>query len=148
MCGILGLILGHISDDPNFPCKAAVTLHEAMYYLQHRGQDACGIATCAAGGRIFQCKGNGMAGKVGIAYWFGCGLVANLDIDRSLMRDDAFKICELFNLWMKYKKLTRFQTRFNGHWPPPLSHRRLRLECRSATILRQQSLRYLPRTQW
>ena len=66
MCGILGLILGHISDDPNFPCKAAVTLHEALYYLQHRGQDACGIATCAAGGRIFQCKGNGMAGKVGL----------------------------------------------------------------------------------
>ncbi|KAF3388115.1 Amidophosphoribosyltransferase [Talaromyces pinophilus] len=64
MCGILGLILGHISDDPTFPCKAAVTLHEALYYLQHRGQDACGIATCAAGGRIFQCKGNGMAGKV------------------------------------------------------------------------------------
>lgn len=64
MCGILGLILGHISDDPNFPCKAAVTLHEALYYLQHRGQDACGIATCAAGGRVYQCKGNGMAGKV------------------------------------------------------------------------------------
>lgn len=64
MCGILGLILGHISDDPNFPCKAGVTLHEALYYLQHRGQDACGIATCAAGGRIYQCKGNGMAGKV------------------------------------------------------------------------------------
>ncbi|KAH8694002.1 amidophosphoribosyltransferase [Talaromyces proteolyticus] len=64
MCGILGLILGHIGDDPHFPCKAAATLHESLYYLQHRGQDACGIATCAAGGRIYQCKGNGMAGKV------------------------------------------------------------------------------------
>jgi amidophosphoribosyltransferase len=64
MCGILGLILGHIGDDPQFPCKAAATLHESLYYLQHRGQDACGIATCAAGGRIYQCKGNGMAGKV------------------------------------------------------------------------------------
>jgi amidophosphoribosyltransferase len=81
MCGILGLILGHISDDPNFPCKAAVTLHEALYYLQHRGQDACGIATCAAGGRIYQCKGNGMAGKVRLfLFLVGYGVVANLDM--------------------------------------------------------------------
>ncbi|KAI1779362.1 amidophosphoribosyltransferase [Hypoxylon cercidicola] len=64
MCGVLGLILGHVSDDPNSPCKAAIALHEALYFLQHRGQDACGIATCAAGGRIYQCKGNGMAAKV------------------------------------------------------------------------------------
>ncbi|KAI1801731.1 amidophosphoribosyltransferase [Daldinia bambusicola] len=64
MCGVLGLILGHVSDDPDSPCKAAVALHEALYFLQHRGQDACGIATCAAGGRIYQCKGNGMAAKV------------------------------------------------------------------------------------
>lgn len=81
MCGILGLILGHISDDANFPCKAAVTLHEALYYLQHRGQDACGIATCAAGGRIFQCKGNGMAGKVSsseLQCFMTCGEVRKL----------------------------------------------------------------------
>ncbi|OTA56907.1 amidophosphoribosyltransferase [Hypoxylon sp. EC38] len=64
MCGVLGLILGHVGDDPDAPCKAAVALHEALYFLQHRGQDACGIATCAAGGRIYQCKGNGMAAKV------------------------------------------------------------------------------------
>jgi amidophosphoribosyltransferase len=64
MCGIIGLILGHVGDDAENPCKAAVTLHEALYYLQHRGQDACGIVTCAAGGRIYQCKGNGMAAKV------------------------------------------------------------------------------------
>ncbi|KAJ8067119.1 hypothetical protein OCU04_004494 [Sclerotinia nivalis] len=62
MCGILGLILAAF-DDPS-STAAAAEIHEALYYLQHRGQDACGIATCAAGGRIYQCKGNGMAARV------------------------------------------------------------------------------------
>ncbi|KAI1485263.1 amidophosphoribosyltransferase [Biscogniauxia mediterranea] len=63
MCGILGLILGHW-DNEQEPNLAASNLHEALYYLQHRGQDACGIATCSTGGRIYQCKGVGMCSNV------------------------------------------------------------------------------------
>jgi amidophosphoribosyltransferase len=63
MCGITGVILGHV-DDTSAPFMAAQLLHESAYYLQHRGQDACGITTCGARGRIYQCKGNGMAAKV------------------------------------------------------------------------------------
>ncbi|SPO00058.1 probable amidophosphoribosyltransferase [Cephalotrichum gorgonifer] len=64
MCGILGLILGDVEGN-SATTNAAVELHEALYYLQHRGQDACGIVTSASsGGRISQCKGQGMASKV------------------------------------------------------------------------------------
>ena len=60
MCGIVGVLLAE--TDPS-QVEAAVEIHETLFYLQHRGQDACGIATCGAGGRIFQCKGNGMAAQ-------------------------------------------------------------------------------------
>ena len=58
MCGIIAVI----HADTN--TQAAVEIHDALYLLQHRGQDACGITTCGPGGRIYQCKGNGMASKV------------------------------------------------------------------------------------
>ncbi|KAF2499332.1 amidophosphoribosyltransferase [Lophium mytilinum] len=68
MCGIIGVILGNTTST-----SAAVEIHDVgsigMRSCRddanlHRGQDACGIATCATGGRFFQCKGNGMASKV------------------------------------------------------------------------------------
>lgn len=58
MCGIIACLLSSSEQD------AAPELHQALYYLQHRGQDACGIATCSRGGKIFQCKGNGLASRV------------------------------------------------------------------------------------
>ncbi|KAI0201199.1 nucleophile aminohydrolase [Astrocystis sublimbata] len=60
MCGVVGLLLA----DTESHSEASHLLFESLFYLQHRGQDACGIATCGSKGRIFQCKGNGMAAKV------------------------------------------------------------------------------------
>jgi amidophosphoribosyltransferase len=58
MCGISAILLGDSEAT-----TAAIDLHESLYYLQHRGQDAAGIAVCE-GGRVYQCKGLGMASKV------------------------------------------------------------------------------------
>ena len=58
MCGILGIVLANQKD------TVAPELCDACIYLQHRGQDAAGIATCGERGRIFQCKGNGLARDV------------------------------------------------------------------------------------
>ena len=87
MCGIVGLILAD-TDSPGG--EAAVDLHESLYYLQHRGQDACGITTCGSGGRIYQCKGNGMVAKARCAYGFS-GYVTNST--RSLLMASVVPIC-------------------------------------------------------
>ncbi|EMC94407.1 hypothetical protein BAUCODRAFT_547528 [Baudoinia panamericana UAMH 10762] len=58
MCGIIACLLNSGTEE------AAPELHQALFYLQHRGQDACGIATCSRGGKVFSCKGNGLASKV------------------------------------------------------------------------------------
>ncbi|KAF2712028.1 amidophosphoribosyltransferas-like protein [Pleomassaria siparia CBS 279.74] len=59
MCGIIAVI----HADPRSE-SAAVEIHDALYLLQHRGQDAAGIVSCGGGGRFHQCKGNGMASRV------------------------------------------------------------------------------------
>ena len=58
MCGILGLLLHDSNID------AAPEICEGLSLLQHRGQDACGIVTCGAKGRFYQCKANGMVRDV------------------------------------------------------------------------------------
>lgn len=58
MCGILGIVLGDQAR------TVAPELCDGCIFLQHRGQDAAGIATCGNRGRIYQCKGNGMARDV------------------------------------------------------------------------------------
>lgn len=73
MCGIIGLLL---ADNNEF---AAAELLEACHYLQHRGQDAAGITTCGPGGRLYQCKGNGMVKDVFTQSRMN-GLVGNMGI--------------------------------------------------------------------
>ncbi|KAK7178737.1 hypothetical protein DPSP01_003461 [Paraphaeosphaeria sporulosa] len=59
MCGIIAVI----HADPK-SIHAASEVHEALYLLQHRGQDAAGIVSGDSRGRFHQCKGNGMASRV------------------------------------------------------------------------------------
>lgn len=54
MCGIVGIVGRGLVNQ---------ALYDALTVLQHRGQDAAGIATCAAG-RFFLKKGNGLVRDV------------------------------------------------------------------------------------
>jgi len=58
MCGIIAAILA----DPNG--SAVQDINNGLPILQHRGQDACGIATCGTGGKIYTRKGNGLCAEV------------------------------------------------------------------------------------
>lgn len=58
MCGILGIVVA------NQQKNVAPELFEGAMFLQHRGQDAAGMVTNGPKGRIYQCKGNGMARDV------------------------------------------------------------------------------------
>ncbi|RKP03613.1 hypothetical protein CXG81DRAFT_29212 [Caulochytrium protostelioides] len=58
MCGIIGVLLA------NANASAALELYEGLGVLQHRGQDAAGIITCGARGRLYQHKRNGLVRDV------------------------------------------------------------------------------------
>ncbi|CAN6631050.1 hypothetical protein TRVA0_013S00342 [Trichomonascus vanleenenianus] len=73
MCGILGLLLAGPNE------MASAELLEGVHYLQHRGQDAAGIVTCGPRGRLYQCKGNGMARDV-FTQSRMAGLVGNMGV--------------------------------------------------------------------
>lgn len=73
MCGIIGLV----SSSPDY--NVASELLDAAMFLQHRGQDAAGIVTCGERGRLYQCKGNGMAKDVFTMNRMA-GLVGNMGI--------------------------------------------------------------------
>lgn len=55
MCGIVGIV------GKSYVNQA---LYDALTVLQHRGQDAAGIATCDADGRFFLHKDNGLVRDV------------------------------------------------------------------------------------
>ena len=55
MCGIVGIVGKHYVNQ---------ALYDALTVLQHRGQDAAGIATCDEDGRFFLHKDNGLVRDV------------------------------------------------------------------------------------
>lgn len=73
MCGVVGIVLADANK------YVAPQLFESTMYLQHRGQDAAGMVTNGKGGRLYQCKGNGMAKDV-FTQKRMVGLVGNMGI--------------------------------------------------------------------
>ena len=73
MCGIIGITLADQSS------VVAPELFDGSLFLQHRGQDAAGMATCGERGRLYQCKGNGMARDVFTQHRMS-GLVGSMGI--------------------------------------------------------------------
>ncbi|GMM37251.1 amidophosphoribosyltransferase [Saccharomycopsis crataegensis] len=73
MCGIVGIVLGDQTQ------LASPELFNASMILQHRGQDAAGMVTNGNGGRLYQCKGNGMARDV-FTQKRMTGLIGNMGI--------------------------------------------------------------------
>jgi amidophosphoribosyltransferase len=58
MCGIAAVCLGRVGD------LSVVDLLEASFLLQHRGQDACGIATSDQTGSVYRHRDLGLAAEV------------------------------------------------------------------------------------
>ncbi|CAI4212076.1 unnamed protein product [Parascedosporium putredinis] len=86
MCGIAAVLLG----DPN-AATAAVDLYESLFYLQHRGQDAAGISVCH-GGRVYQCKDNGMAQKVrGATFYINSPYGVSMSVNGNLINSDYLR---------------------------------------------------------
>lgn len=58
MCGIAGICLGASGD------SATNDLLEAAFVLQHRGQDACGVATVDQDGNVYRYRNLGLVSEV------------------------------------------------------------------------------------
>lgn len=65
-CGVFGIIKtsGGCGSDPNFSREPAFDTYNALYALQHRGQDSCGIAVLSADGHLRVHKAKGLVPEV------------------------------------------------------------------------------------
>ena len=58
MCGMIATLHTNPTD-----CQVEADMHEALFLLQHCGHDACGLATCAAGGKSTNTSETGLHRK-------------------------------------------------------------------------------------